>query len=218
MKKTAQTATLFLPLLLAVALPSPGAAGPALEFHSNVDMVGANGVTSGGDVLFFSDSHERQDWTRRVVSRLDLAQADSKGVAILSGVSVVDPSIWAAVDLSTGGFDVASPSGQYQAAAVQEAELVTGADFVWAGERLDLVVIRGGHAWHARAHDGGGSDRGSAQDGQVAIAFDALEKVYPSVGFAVYGTPKDGDVLIGIDADQMVYFTMTVTENGEPGK
>jgi hypothetical protein len=52
----------------------------------------------------------------------------------------------------------------------------------------------------------------------VAIAFDALEKVYPSVGFAVYGTPKDGDVLIGIDADQMVYFTMTVTENGEPGK
>jgi len=201
-------------ILLFLLTRSPVFAAPELLFLENFNKVVAKGVTPGGDVLFLSTSRERIDWTPRVVSLLDFAQSNQNGLAYLNNVSIVDPSIWAAVDLSAGGFAVASPSNQYQAAVVQESGLLAGSEFVYVGERLDLVVLRGNNAWHARAHDGGAADRGAAQDGQVAIAYDALERVYPSVGFAVYGSPQNGDLLIGIDADQMVYFTMTVTGIG----
>jgi hypothetical protein len=209
-------------IILAIVLvlwvrPAPAMALELL-FFDNLDKVGAKGVTPRGDVLFLSSSRERVDWTPRIVARLDIAPSGQNGLAFVDNVSVVDPSIWAAVDLPTGEVAVASPSNQYAAVPVQESGLLAGNDFVYAGERLDLVVIRGNRAWHARAHDGGDADHGPAQDGQVAIAYDALEKVYPSVSFAVFGSPQNGDLLIGIDADSMSYFILTVTSLGEGEK
>ena len=212
MTKHQRIATAILLVLLAGSPLS--AAVPGLQFLSNVDQVTAHNVTPRGDVLFLSTSRERVDWTSQVTSRLDFVTAHPKGFAVLDGVSVVDPSIWAVVDLKTSGFTVTSPSDQYHAVAVEESGLVGGTGFVYAGERLDLVVIRGQNAWLARVHDGGAADHSLAQDGQVQIDFDALQRVYPSASFVTYGSPQNGDLLIGIDAAAMVWFTTTVTGSG----
>ncbi len=207
---TAMAWFLCLALLL---FPGTLSAAPNLVFKPQLNKVKVHGVPVGGDVVFLSDSHEVRDWTRRVISRLEFRQGNSKGIAVLNNVSVVDPSIWAAVDLTNGGFDVDSPSGQYQPVAVNPLELFAGGMINYDGDRLDLVVVRDGKVWHVKVNDGGGNDRSPSPDARVEIDFVSFAKVFPSATGTsqdVYDGPLAGDLLIGIDADRMTYFTVVV--------
>ncbi len=205
--------TLWISSVVAL-LATSQAAALTFQFLPNVDKVKAKNVTPKGEVLFLSACYEKQDWTRKLTSRLDFVTANKRGIAVKTNASVADASIWAAVDLKTGSFSASSPSGQYEASNPSQSELFEGSAFTYAGERLDLVVIRGEHAWHARVHDGGVGDGSSTEDGQVEIAFASLAHVHPVGPFEVlYDSPKEGDLLVGIDADRMTYFTVILKDD-----
>jgi|HubBroStandDraft_3_1064219.scaffolds.fasta_scaffold01115_2 hypothetical protein len=103
--------TLCLILLLAPpALAAAVAPDPTLQLAGA--KLTAQGLTPGGQVVWFGLSRETADYAERIVPLAAMGQADSQGRAQLT---LVQPparlSLWMAVDLATAGAALAPPAG-----------------------------------------------------------------------------------------------------------
>ncbi len=201
-------------LILGVVAAWSVAATPNLEFFS--DTVRAANVTPNGCAVFFSVSHETAPWMSRVVPRVEpLVDIDGDGeIDYLPSGDLVDKSIWAVVDATTGDVTVSAPDGYTpQEVLVASYALFPQAEkLVDQRQHLDILIVRPGvGAWHQRIQDGGSGDHGLGSDGQVMTEVAAMDLIW-SASFKkpLFKGIKTGDVVVGIDPVQMVYYQLEI--------
>lgn len=202
--------------LLWISLLIPASAltaEPVISFGET--SVRADGVTKSSKVVFFSVAREGQGYRVRSVARQETVEdTDADGAVSLDlGAAVPFRSIWAAVDLTSGAFAVASPEGY---APVK-------LDFPVAGLRgpangkpdrledrryaLEVLVARPGQgAWRLSLGDGDADDEDKVANGRIEWA---VAKGRPVKGNVE--APRDfnpGDVVIAMDPARMeIYAT-----------
>lgn len=202
----------FLSLLL---LPSLLSAAPAVTFEAGAIQVA--GVTPAAKVVFFGVVRDGQGYRFRVAAREEVVEdTDKDGTVRLDlGGPVAFRSIWAAVDLASGEYTVASPAGytptwiDFPAAGLHGRPGGNGKPDRLAERRysLELLVVRPGlGAWRQTLGDGDPEDDDHAANGRIEWAV--------SKGRAVRGGPPapvdldPGDVIVAIDPTRMeVYAT-----------
>jgi hypothetical protein len=192
----------------------PAGAQPTIGFEENA--VVASGVTPGGSVVWFGIARERPGRITQVVRRDPvLPDSDGDGVARLDlGRSVAVQSIWAAVDLTSGSFAVATPEGTPRREVALPGNSFRrsprGAVEALQDARqfLEILVVRPGEgAWSLSVGDGGASDADLQPDGGVQAALTSMRPL---------GTAKTaldqllpGDVVVVIDPRQMEFYAAT---------
>ena len=133
----------------------------------------------------------------------------------------MEKAIWCAVDLSTGAYTIDSlNSAAGTELQVSQNELFQSGKSLWFNTgRVDLLIVRPGQtAWSIRAVDGGPTDEGPSQDGQVQIPPASLQSMWSSgsesgVVSSLFTGPQAGDLVIGLNPDDMTYFTFKIGES-----
>ena len=196
----------FLPLV-AVLLAAP--AWAQLEIAVEELSVTAKGLTPGGEVVWFGLTRVWMTGADKSRVVAQTATADAAGEARYDATEGVPRvSVWAVVDLQTGGNALAVPEGM----KARELRLPPGAfrravsgEFESLGERREslhtlLVRPRVG-AWVSFAGDGTDSDGDRARDQVVTVAFKAMNPLGTS-GTAPSGL-RQGDILVILDPRSM---------------
>ena len=189
-------------------LPATLAAAPAISFGEK--RIEATGVSPFAKVVFFGVAREGQGYRTRVVTRYETVEdLDRDGVVGLElDAAVAFRSIWAAVDLTSGEYVVASPAG-YAPTEVKfpTAGLRDQADgkldrLEGRGYSLEVLVARPGlGAWHLSLGDGDPDDEDGVANGRIEWAV--------GKGRPVKGDPpapldfSPGDVVIAMDPTRM---------------
>jgi hypothetical protein len=193
----------------------PAGAQPTIGFEENA--VVASGVTPGGSVVWFGIARERPGRITQVVRRdTVLPDSDGDGVVRLDlGRRVATESIWAAVDLGSGAFVVATPEGMPR----REVAL-PGNSFRHsprgavealqdAREFLEILVVRPGEgAWSLSVGDGGDSDADLQPNGSIRAALASMHPIQSSKAAPDQLLP--GDVVVVVDPRQMEFYTTTL--------
>ena len=202
--------SLLLALILTAVHTSRSDAAPRLHFTQEVT---ASGMTPSSTTIVFSVARERVPWMTKIVPRV-AAVADSQGTGIVTfnpGTEPSIPSVWAAVDTSTGAYVIDAPA-DYQPTqlAIDPASMTTSSALLTHPyPDLELLVVRPGvAAWYGRVFDGTESDIGPPDDGRVEFRLAGLAHVWASgPATAALNTLEDGDIVIGIDPTSFHYFT-----------
>jgi hypothetical protein len=201
--------------VLVVALAAlPAHAQLAIGFEENAVVV--KGVTPGGSVVWFGIARERPGRITRVVRR-DSVLPDSDGDGLVRfdlERSVAVQSIWAAVDLTSGAFVVATPEGMPRREVALPGNSFrrspVGAVNALQDSRefLEILVVRPGEgAWSLSVGDGGSSDADMQPDGNIEATLASMRPLQGSKG--AFDQLLPGDVVIVVDPRQMEFYTTT---------
>jgi hypothetical protein len=192
----------------------PASAQPAIGFEESA--VVAKGVTPGGSVVLFGIARERPGRITQVVRRdTVLPDADGDGAVRLDlGRPVATQSIWAAVDLGTGAFAVATPDGMPRREVALPGESFRrgprGAVEALQGARefLEILIVRPGEgAWSLSVGDGGDSDADLQPDGSIQAALASMRPLQAAK--AALDELLPGDVVVLIDPRQLEFYAAT---------
>lgn len=199
---------------------APLAAQPALEFGE--DAVLAKGLTPGGPVAWFSVANERGEWLDVLVRRQVESTADAAGAATFTLEKPLPKlSVWAIVDLTTGGFDLASPANDglrevpFPADALQanpagEVPFLDG-----ARSYLEVFLARPGEgAWGLTIGDGTELDADGVPDGRTRVAISSLLPL--TAGRSSARSIASGDVIVVVDPNTMETYAAIVGEAKHP--
>ncbi len=207
----ARTVVAILVLALAAV---PLAAQPKIEFEK--DAVVARGVTQGGSVVWFGVIRDRPGWINRVVRR-DALETDSDGdgaVRLDLGRPVAPKSIWAAVDLASGAFAVATPEGtprrevELPASALRSSAAGVVETIEDARQFLEILVVRPGEgSWTLSVGDGGASDGDLQSDGSIRASLAAMRPAEATKMAPSQLLP--GDVVVVVDPRLMEFYVTT---------
>jgi hypothetical protein len=175
---------------------------PTLLFQGNAIL--ATGNTSGGNVVLFGVTRQPAGFAAVTIKRGLIAAADGGGTATFTFTEPVSRvSIFAAVDIQTGAYTIATPPGYPLRLTTFPIKALrkSGAVFQQADlNRIDLEVLcvrpkKG--AWQLFLTDGSGSDTDGATDGKLTL---------DAASFELIGSAKDSlkdfkehDVIIIID-------------------
>jgi len=197
---------------VATGQATPGTpAQPELKLTLEARAVVASGLTPGDKLAWFSVAREATGFGSQIVRREGVLLDDDKdGTARIElAEPVPSRSIWAAVDLKTGQYKLATPPGYLLSEAQFPPDTVRpGAsgklDQLFSGGRdlVDFFVARPAvGAWALTVWDGAGMDEDGPSNRQVSSAFGKMEP-------AGEGPPppdglKPGDVVIVIDPNAM---------------
>lgn len=177
----------------------------------------ADGVTPGGQAVWFSVAHERGEWLTSLVRRDDIVLDDDAdgtvSFAVESGVPQL--SVWAVVDLASGRFAVAAPDGTPLREIDFPGNSVTrgprgGLEVLEnRGEYLEVLLVRpGSGAWGLGVGDGGASDSDNAPDGTIRAALDTMRPLATSD--AAPAEFRAGDVVIVVAPHTMEIWATTL--------
>jgi hypothetical protein len=180
---------LFAAMITICGMAWPASAQPAsFGISFTATAIEVSGAPSGHDVLVFSIAREPGRYATNVVRRDKILSAapGSKNVTWDIGGTIPPRSIWCAIDLQTGEFDVKSPwQGYGESDAKSEPQRMAeapgfprdGTDLTAiAHERADvfvLLVTPGRGVWILRSGDGGSKDEDS-RSGKVLVLFSKL--------------------------------------------
>jgi hypothetical protein len=180
----------------------------ALTFEDRSVVV--DGASPGGDVVWFSIASESSLYVSTTVPRSRVGAADASGRASFELEEAMPPrSIWAAVDLASGAFGIATPQGyplrksDLAAGAIKQDPTGRASLLAATWTDLHLLVVRPGQgSWLGRFSEGAPDDADGALDGVVTAALPSLRSLGASARvpdeFAI------GDVIIAIDPIEMV--------------
>ncbi len=202
-------------LFVGLAIASSVAATPSLDFFPN--SVRALSVTPNGCAVFFSVSHETAPWMSHVVPRVvPMVDGDGDGVVnYLANSNLVEKSIWAVVDATTGDVTVDAPDGYTpQEVLINPYTLIqAGEKLIDSREQLEILIVRPGvGAWHRRIQDGGPADEGLESDGMVMTSVGALNLIWSATNKPpTLKNVKAGDLVVGIDPVSMVYYQLEIS-------
>jgi hypothetical protein len=201
--------------IVVVALAAlPAHTQPTIGFEENVIV--AKGVTPGGSVVWFGIARERPGRITRVVRRDSvLPDSDGDGLVRLDlERSVAVQSIWAAVDLTSGAFVVATPEGMPRREVTMPGNSFRrnprGAVEALQDSRefLEILVVRPGEgAWSLSVGDGGSSDADMQPDGSIQASLASMQPLQASKGALDQLLP--GDVVVVVDPRQMEFYAAT---------
>ena len=161
--------------------PSSPKPQPRISFEEKA--VVATGLTPGGTAAWFGVQRRVDaDFSGEIVRLWDAGMVGADGSARIDLPTPVSPrSLWTAVDVTSGEFDVAAPSGYRIARPEKPGRLRAG-----QGAEPDdiederpylagLVVRPGDGAWAFSGGDGGPRDEDGQNDGRVRFAMDKLD-------------------------------------------
>jgi len=202
----------FCGLAMAVAMV-PAAIGAEPKLILDGQEVRVEGLTPGGQAVWFGIAHERDDWITVVVRREDLLPDDDRDGAVAfkldHGVALL--SIWAVVDLATGDFAIASPEGAEARPVDWPGNSVVrgprGALQILQARRefLEVLLVRPGvGAWGLSLGDGGASDADARSDGTIQADLARMKAVKSDTPPPAEFLP--GDVAVVIDPTTMEYY------------
>ncbi len=181
--------------------------------------VRVEGVTPGARVLLVGVSYEPRPWhTALRTTKLVAEDGPAVGRVVFDLQSEVpDRSVWVAVDLSTGAAtvdDIAHVEGPPQGGP--EVVLVEGREeeevLEIPGRLVTVAVVRPGvDSWFAVAGDGGASDLGAPNDGEVLVPSSAFNGAVSSESRFAF---LPGDVVVAVDMDSLRWNIVTLTSPG----
>ncbi len=203
----------LLPLLLVALIPSLVTAQPALNLGNNAVVF--NGASPDGDVAFFSVAKIPLGYSQRVEVRREVVVADATGRAEWALES--EPalkSVWAAVDLASGEWALASPEGgllRQQPLELTAFERDPGGELstlLYDGHVVaEALVVRTALSagspgvWGLRLSDGGDADGDGDHNDAIRLHPASLAAIgeagAPPLAFA------PGDVVVLVDPDRL---------------
>lgn len=194
----------------------PPAHGPELTFDEQ--GLAVSGLTPGGEVAVFGVGRVPLEYLTRVVRHEAILTADATGVAILElPEGLPERSVWAAVDLTTGGLVTSSPptfpaaAKPLPATALRRGRAEGLSRLGHSIQKAQVLWVRPGTgAWGTALEEGGTLDLDGADDGAFEIALEDLVPVAASP-LERPGGVDAGDVLLVVDPDTLTLFTLRVT-------
>ncbi len=215
-------------ILRSLLLFSLTAAGSVVAAQPTLSLAGTtvalDGASPGGTVAFFSVSRVPLGYSQQVEVLREVALADASGRAEWSVDHVPAlKSVWAAVDLTSGDWALAVPTG----GVVRQQPLDLGA--FERGANGELSALRyAGHVvleallvrtelsaesqgvWGLRLSDGGETDGDGEHNDAIRLAPSSMEAIAettpPPSAFA------PGDVVILIDSDRLEVSALRLEE------
>lgn len=168
------------------------------------------GLVPGSTAVAFGVSRVSRGYDA-VVRRHDLLATDEDrdgSVMFALDAPRAFDSLWVAVDLSTGAFGSAAPSGVVRPMPARErldaisADLATPARLEIRANMAELLLVRPTvGVWRARAFEGGPKDSDGARNGVLAFDVAALRATDSSAGGPAQLLP--GDLVVAIDSRRM---------------
>jgi hypothetical protein len=205
-------------LMVTVSLVvSPGSeaaqANPRISFEDRA--IGVSGATPGGRVVFFGMAQEPYGYSVSYDHHVQTVEADAEGNSRVTLKGDVAPrAVWAVVDITSGGFAIASnyPSspvslsrdalkrnGQGEA---HEVELPFG--------MVDILLVRPGiGAWTYFNADGGANDERGHAKGRTRSKVERFSP-FNDPDLQPVKHAKKGDVLIFFEPIRMFYYATQV--------
>jgi len=166
--------------------PAWGQAGPSGPTLVVTDQsVVASGMTPGGAVIWLGLARRVAEYEATFVRRHGTMQADAQGQAQLPLTEAVPlQSVWAAIDLQTGAYATASPTG-FAPLAIQLGPGALEVRGAGLADRLadvadyaEVLLVRPGKgAWGKAVGRSGADDEGNPGDAAFRLALDKLEPV-----------------------------------------
>lgn len=204
---------------------------PALAFEEAAVTV--SGATPEGGVVVFGMGREWTGYTHHVLRMEHLLTADADGALRWELEEGLMPrSVWAAVDLVTGEYTLASPAGHTLERVEPPAEgLGANARFLeHEGRYLDLLLVRpaskeGGEEtaapeetggfWGIALGDGAGLDRDGEADSRMTVDLLDLQPLGDSSVAPERLRPKD--VVIGVDPQSLQIYAKRLADGPDEG-
>jgi len=191
--------------------PAPPPEPPLITIDET--SVKATGVTKSGSAIVFGVARRSLTYYERLEARAEiLNDADADGAVRFDVPGDVPwKSVWVAVDLTSGLYDISTPAGfplellefpgQGLGAALNSLET--------AGEFMELLWVRpaatGAAAWTLAVGDGGASDSDDRSgNGRVRVDVARFRPVGSSPSPPEKFAP--GDILVGIDSRALTIF------------
>ena len=178
------------PELLLPAWAQAGPSGPTLVVTDQ--SVVAAGMTPGGAVVWLGMARRVAEYEATFVRSHGTMQADAQGQATLPLTEAVPlQSVWAAIDLQTGAYATASPTG-FAPLAIQLGPGALEVRGAGLADRLadvadyaEVLLVRPGKgAWGKAIGRGGADDEGNPGDAAFRLALDKLEPLPGTTGTA----------------------------------
>lgn len=163
---------------------SLAAAKPAIRFDGATVTV--TKVTEGGTVLLLGSARTgRSHYLRIVEYEYPLRDDDGDGTVTLAlDEGLPSASVWVAIDLASGDFEVASPDARHVKRKHFGQGLLQGpgngntARLLEQEELLTFCYVRPGvGAWVRRSEDGGAGDVDGVDNGIVGVPLGGMTKV-----------------------------------------
>ncbi|MEO8277237.1 MAG: hypothetical protein ABI639_13570 [Thermoanaerobaculia bacterium] len=192
-----------------VASPLTAQPEPTLAIAFGESSIRIEGASRSGEVVWFSIASESSGYASTTVPRSGSGSADARGVATVDLEDRIPPhSIWAAVDLASGAFALATPETYPLRRSALNPEAIqadsSGRSRWLHANRSDLhlLLVRPGvGAWVGRFSDGSSDDADLETDGNLIADLGNLRPVGNTR--SILEEFRGGDVLIGIDPLQM---------------
>jgi len=189
---------LLVSFLLAPASWAQGTPKPAITFGESA--VVASGLTPGKTVVWLGVERRLDaEYSSRLSQRYHVGTVAADGTArFVLDQPVAHRSIWAAVDLDTGGFAVAAPQGYRlnrlknppcrlgQGLASRPDEILDDRPYL-----VGLVVRPAVGAWSFAGGDGGARDEDGVNDGHLRFALSKLDPLPGSPAAPAKATASD---------------------------
>ena len=196
-------------------LAAPIGASPVLSFTSQA--VRTTGVTPGGELLVIGHWKVWRDWKKSLGSRAEIRpdQEHDGIVETYLDEEIAPASIWAAVDLATGAWSVEGPEGSPLRPLTAHPLILPELSSVslrlrLMAQTLEVYLVRPGTgAWRIPVSDGGPTDSGEGNDGELLIDF--------GDGFPIDGTPEfeelaPEDVVLAFQPYRLEWFAARVID------
>lgn len=200
-------------------------APPELAVTFEEAAVLAAGLTPGGDAVFWSVAREPLGYHQRVVESQGLEVVDALGEARFEPEegAVLLKSVWAVVDVATGGFAVAGPPGfRLRQAPFPGRGFEAGAPGLVNRlrhelESIHVLIVRPGvTAWRLEAWDTSPRDRDGADDDRVLMSLEDLEPLEASGPGPPDRFARD-DVIVVIDPRTLRFYATRLVGPPAPG-
>ena len=180
--------------------------------------IAITGLTPRAVSIVFGVSRETRGYMTGYV-RHDylLRSVDALGNAIVHLAAVSPHAVWSVVDLQTGAFATAAPSGAAPRRKPFPSDALRAVNDVQLNrlrlkhDFLEVLWVRPGlGAWFTSAGDGGASDADHTLDGYLSITAEQMEPIGASPPPPKHYLPTDTFILV--DPDTMELFTLPAAQ------
>lgn len=188
---------------------------PTIALSGN--SVRVDGVTPGGQTILFSASLRSSDGVivQSCIAR-SLWDDDRDGSSLYSGRTIPLRSVWLAVDVETGRYTVATPTGFdltplpiSSTAFRRDLDGIAGVYDLQELAAEVLVVRPGAGAWRLRAFEGGSGDADHLRNGRMSLPVESTTPV-PGTTASPPRHLRKGDIIAIIEPNRLELFVVEI--------
>lgn len=191
-----------------------------LSATATLTSVTVAGGTAHGRVAICRIANTSSDGVETLLGVHKIVRADDSGRVTLTADEAAFQAIWLVVDLTSGGYVIATPAGYVP--RVLPPPLITktsgrGAEkttILWSRPTAHFWIAGRNGVWHGSAVEGRASDDGGHGKGSVSFDVKTLEKNTGDENETPPGNLVPGDVILVADLPWMAYSVVVVPKGG----